>query len=343
MRLEHASAATTPISFSTTRKSYGQNRTKLSSSQLATWSSHSGLPSPPRLPASVTPSLWITSACGESRQVSASLVSCRLVLMCNLPVLNHLPISAVGCRQVRHFDLSLVRYDVPSSIPIPSGSDQLVLLQTNKVRAPKLRYSIHPPKSAIGPMDLVSIPLHLQPLDHDVSIRSASVVVERRITLNDNPTPSSSWLPLEGLYSKSSNSSLQKPSPSPRRSSTSPSPSHSPSWNGLPLPSESDLAPSPHSAGSTVTPDASYLSPTSESSPMNSPASPHSSPCKVVTNPIASAESSGNFVRDQNGVYSKTLTLQWPSAKSRSLWAIGETVTSDLVSVKFFLRTKVRK
>jgi hypothetical protein len=54
------------------------------------------------------------------------------------------------------------------------------------------------------------------------------------------------------------------------------------------------------------------------------------------------AESSGQFVRDDEGVWSKTLTLQWPAAKSHSRWAIGETIQSDLVSVKFFVRIKVR-
>jgi len=40
-------------------------------------------------------------------------------------------------------------------------------------------------------------------------------------------------------------------------------------------------------------------------------------------------------------VYSKTLTLQWPAAKSHSRWAIGETISSELVSVKYFVRTKI--
>jgi len=53
-------------------------------------------------------------------------------------------------------------------------------------------------------MDLVSIPLHLKPVDRDVSIRSASVIVERRISLNENHTPSTPlWFP-EGLNSQPS-------------------------------------------------------------------------------------------------------------------------------------------
>jgi hypothetical protein len=61
----------------------------------------------------------------------------------------------------------------------------------------------------------------------------------------------------------------------------------------------------------------------------------------LVVNPITGTESSGTLYRDENGVWSRTLTLQWPAAKSHSLWAIGETISSDLVSVKYFVRTKV--
>jgi hypothetical protein len=40
-------------------------------------------------------------------------------------------------------------------------------------------------------------------------------------------------------------------------------------------------------------------------------------------------------------MWSKTLTLQWPAAKTHSRWTIGETITSELASVKFFVRAKV--
>ncbi|KJA20222.1 hypothetical protein HYPSUDRAFT_111166, partial [Hypholoma sublateritium FD-334 SS-4] len=96
-------------------------------------------------------------------------------------VLHHAPIVGVGARQVRHFELPLVRYDLPPPRPLAPPQQH----ETAKPRAPRIRYSIHPPTGPIGPQDLVSIPIHLQPLDHAVSVRSASVIVERRIVLHD--------------------------------------------------------------------------------------------------------------------------------------------------------------
>jgi hypothetical protein len=61
----------------------------------------------------------------------------------------------------------------------------------------------------------------------------------------------------------------------------------------------------------------------------------------LVVNPIVGTESSGTLSRNENGVWSRTLTLQWPTVKSHSLWAIGETISSDLATVKYFVRTKV--
>ena len=252
--------------------------------------------------------------------------------------MTHIPISGVGSRQVRHSDLYLVRYDIPSWLPPPSSTLPTFNLETDKPRAPRISYSILSPQTAIGPMDLVSIPLHLRPLEKDVSIRSASVVVERRIVLNDNPNPSL-FPPPNGLYTRPSNSSLHKPPSSPHLIPVSPNPSSSSA--SLPsLPSDLGPALSLHSlgSGSTITPDIFPSSTTTLPSPINAV---QQSSTKSIIHPIADAQSSGSFTRDQNGVFSKTLTLQWPSAKSRAHWAIGETITSDLVSVKFFLRTKV--
>jgi hypothetical protein len=53
------------------------------------------------------------------------------------------------------------------------------------------------------------------------------------------------------------------------------------------------------------------------------------------------AESAGSFVHDEKGVWNKTMTLQWPASKSHSRWAVGETIQSDLVSVRYFVRVKV--
>jgi hypothetical protein len=70
--------------------------------------------------------------------------------------------------------------------------------------------------------------------------------------------------------------------------------------------------------------------------------SPHAElPSKTITTSVAGVESSGRFALDDNGVWTKTLTFQWPAAKSSSRWAIGETTQSETASVRFFARVKV--
>ena len=272
-------------------------------------------------------------------------------------VLTHTPISGVGSRQIRHFELPLIRYDLPPIGPITPTQEPLLNQETNKPRAPRVRYSINSPKTPIGPLDLVPIPIHLKPLDRGVSIRSASVIVERRIFLRDvGQTPSStppSHIPVT-LQPNPSTSSLAGPSSSPllppsaSKSTYSDFPPHL--YHEHEPESSSTL--SLTSSVPTVTPGTFYPSTTtlaSETTPLlpnssnhaNSPPSSQIPSTKVIVNPIAGAESSGNFALDGQGMWSKTLTLQWPAPKSHSRWAIGETITSEIVSVKFFVRAKV--
>ncbi|KAJ8457742.1 hypothetical protein ONZ45_g18194 [Pleurotus djamor] len=98
----------------------------------------------------------------------------------------HTPIVGVGTKQVKHFDLPFIRYDLPPHPPTQNTSSQPLLdRQTSKPRAPRIRYSVRTPTTPIGPMDLVSVGVHLSPVDPSVTIRSASVVVERRIQLRE--------------------------------------------------------------------------------------------------------------------------------------------------------------
>ncbi|KAF8968358.1 hypothetical protein BDZ97DRAFT_1916196 [Flammula alnicola] len=278
-------------------------------------------------------------------------------------VLTHTPVMGVGSRQVRHFELPLVRYDLPPLPPSISSPDLWLDQEINKPRAPRIRYTINSPKVPVGPLDLVSIPIHLQPLDPGVSIRSASVIVERRIILHDitqPPTPSastssnSSHTPVT-LQLNPSSSSLTKPSPSPLLQPSFPNSTYSYSPTHMYNETETEPASSTLSFGSsvpTITPGTIYPSTVSLASetsttPLlpnnsNSPNLSSQAPAaKVIVNPIAGAESSGSFSRDGRGIWSKTLTLQWPAAKSHSRWAIGESINSELVSVKYIIRVKI--
>lgn len=296
--------------------------------------------------------MWRVEA-GMCLLPSLLISSCRPLFL----VLTHAPISGVGSRQIRHFELPLIRYDLPPIGPITPTLEPLLNQETNKPRAPRVRYSINSPKSPIGPLDLVPIPIHLRPFDRGVSIRSASVIVERRIFLRDvgqtQSLPPSPLIPT-ALQPNPSTSSLAGPSSSPLLQPSAPKLTHSDSaphlYHEQELESSSTLSLS--SSIPTVTPGTIYPSTASLASettpllpiPSNHPSIPPSSQtpsAKVIVNSIAGAESSGNFALDGQGTWSKTLTLQWPAPKSHSRWAIGETITSELVSVKFFIRAKV--
>ncbi|KAF5358356.1 hypothetical protein D9756_001895 [Leucocoprinus leucothites] len=272
-------------------------------------------------------------------------------------VLNHAYIPGVGSRQVKHFELPLVRYDLPTHIPLSPLPDPYLSQITNKPRAPRIRYSVDTPTNAIGPTDLVSVPIHLQPTDHAVSIRSASVIVERRIQLfeNSNATPPQPS-PTTPFINSSSRSSSPTHSDSPASASTASVFSHPQTAQHIDTlqinPQASVSFSSLNSSNPTLTPNSVFLSSTSVASstrPLLPPTTPppptnastSSLHAKLITNTIAEAETSGRFVRDENGVWNKTMTLQWPVAKSHSRWAVGESILSDLASVRYFVRVKV--
>lgn len=278
-----------------------------------------------------------------------------LTPLLTFPVLNHIHIPGVGCRQVKHFELPLIRYDLPTQIPLPSLPDPFLSQVTCKPRAPRIRYSIDTPTNAIGPNDLVSIPIHLQPVDLTVSIRSASVIVERRIQLLDNssvlpsqpsptsssiiPSRSSSPTQTEFLASVSSTSVFSNAQTAPHIDTLHANPEGFVSTSSL---SSSNPTITPHAIFPSTTSLASstrpLLSPTTPPPPTNVPPSVQT---KLIVNTIVGTETSGRFTRDANGVWNKTMTLQWPAAKSHSRWTVGETIQSDLVSVRYFVRVKV--
>jgi hypothetical protein len=94
-------------------------------------------------------------------------------------ILEHLPIFGVGNRLVRHFELPLLRYDIPSHSPsIISLPPLTIPIQSPKSRLPiyHCTFSTPPPSSPIGPGELVSAflrvranrPLLFCPFSHHV-------------------------------------------------------------------------------------------------------------------------------------------------------------------------------
>ncbi|KAJ6455751.1 hypothetical protein C8R45DRAFT_586733 [Mycena sanguinolenta] len=237
-------------------------------------------------------------------------------------IINHIPILGVGSRQIKHSELPLLRFGLPYAYE-PSTPIAKPILHSEISHAhtkQPIRYSVGCPTTPIGPLDLVSIPIHLLPGDSDrnVVFRSASVIVERRMRFMDPPSPPAT--PTAPLNTPPTSAAL----PSLQSSSSLPIPQRTPSTSSF-------LSYSPSKDTS------SFLS----SSSTLQPSDGRVTGASLLVNSIAGTESSGLFARSDSGVWSKTLTLQWPAAKSYSRWAIGESIESDLVSVKFFVRVKV--
>ena len=279
-------------------------------------------------------------------------------------VLEHESLASVGTRLTKHADILLVRYDTPSPLPSLPVAPQTTLptlsQATNKPRAPVLHYNLSTPTFPIGPSDLVFTSIFIQPADPGVSIRSASLLIERRIDLHEieGPTPSSV-------------SSPSSPSPFAYQASTTPQPIAITS--SAPEPSEgrqtrhSDLLAHGRASRSTMTIDsnASSATITSRTPLMNSPSvdsqtnlldySPHPpatpvspstpsefmQPRKSLVSTVAAAEGAGFTFDRENGVWSKTISCAWPASRSHWKWGMGETMRGGLGAVTFWVRAKV--
>lgn len=325
------------MSFTSTRSPFGRSRTLRSGSTSGIPNTHFGSPS---LPISLRPAPHSTSKSiryfGVSRQASTSHHKYLPPCSDQSPVLNHTPISAVGSRQIKHFELPIVRYDVPVNLspptPLTPSSLSYMTMSRSKSRGPPLRYCILVPSNPIGPLDIVSVQLIVQPLESSVSIRSASAFVERRIHFSDlrfSPPDSS------GPYRFSSCSSPNHPTPFDHDQDSNPSAypkSNNSSSRDLPHPASSLSVYS----GDSSQPLLQHLE-CSTDVPVSLPSS-----SRGTTHIFAHTESAGHFSRDSSGVWRHNLAFSWPDTKSNSRWAVGESVQTGLASVKFFLCVKVK-
>ena len=99
-------------------------------------------------------------------------------------VLNHIPMRGVGHRQIKTYDLTLMRYDPGDPLP-PSPSVWCHVRARSKQSS--LRYVINTPPFPLGPMDLVPITLKLNPSNPATMVHSIAVAVERRLEFNNLP------------------------------------------------------------------------------------------------------------------------------------------------------------
>jgi hypothetical protein len=98
-------------------------------------------------------------------------------------VLNHIPLTGVGHRQVKTYDLPLMRYDPGEPLPLAPSKWS----RAGRSKQSSVSYVINTPPFALGPMDLVPVSLKLNPSDPATSVHSIALVVERRLEFNNPP------------------------------------------------------------------------------------------------------------------------------------------------------------
>lgn len=274
---------------------------------------------------------------GESRPVCGFRHSMTRLL--RRLVVNHAPIPGVGSRLLKHYDLYLIRHDLPgnASPPSPVTPPQSSYLSSlsAKPRGPSLRYRIILPTKPVGPLDIVSLQVTVQPLDPAVSIRSATAVVERRIQFSELQTSPSGTLTLSAptLSSHSYLASNQESNSYDHPSVTA---------NSYDIASAASSSNDLHylSSTSSLISDTRPLLPQQQSSvPSTSPLT-HTSE-RTTTHIFAHLESSHRFTRDSTGTWRQTLTFSWPDASPSSRWTVGETLQTGMASIRFFIRVKV--
>ncbi|KAI0361897.1 hypothetical protein OH77DRAFT_1388610 [Trametes cingulata] len=250
-------------------------------------------------------------------------------------VLDHVYIPGVGSRIVRYYDLGLVRYDLPPShAPSPpSTSSHALLHQTTKPRAPVVRYSLSTPTLPVGPSDIIFTALSVQPLDPGVTVRSATVSVERRIDLHNIPAA-----PTPLVTAGINHSAAPSASPTIAFSPASPTPSsHSgDSSEDTPTPTTSRFAPDVPPYASSSSPSfatfdsiASYAS-GSSSRPLLSPTSSSGSTSPI---PIPRSSSSCPPMPSLSPSTSASFPPLSPSS-SASSESLLKTFTTTLVSAE---------
>ncbi|KLO10700.1 hypothetical protein SCHPADRAFT_892161 [Schizopora paradoxa] len=300
-------------------------------------------------------------------------------------VATHAPIFGVGTRIVRSYELPLIRYDARTPTrtpPLPSPDRFLTVAPPSSNRVPLVRYQILTPTHPVGPMDIVTIPLTLIPLDPHVHVRSVSLLVERRIELAETaalPSPAGMVVASNrpDLFSDSTIGSQAESTSSgstvrPESQITVGTEDTFSTVRGFAVEDRPGAAGSaeafgPASSMATFS-TASLLSSPAPSSTASllphhplaapSPASvPNANttdlPAKSIVSNVASVDAPGPFPRGplpadldgaveaRNGAVVRTLTLQWPALKSHAHWAMGETMQTDMVRVRFYIKTKV--
>ncbi|KAG8761739.1 hypothetical protein FRC12_009368 [Ceratobasidium sp. 428] len=217
--------------------------------------------------------------------------------------IHHPHIPGIGTRQVKCFDVNLVRYNKPSTSALPAPTPHTFH---------SVRCDLDFPRQSVAPLDPipVSLRIHSRP---GVSVQRVTFALERHIDLFD-ANPSMTQLP-------------SPPATITRQISR----------EFLPNLACDSLA-SLQSYSST----AALLPASPDSSRKRSP-SPTSQllAAKTVEAVLATAELS-DLPPSQSGLCTVNSALQVPLPKSSAHWGVGETMQAGLARVRFFVTAKVR-
>ena len=230
-----------------------------------------------------------------------------------------------------------MRYDanVPRSFSAPPTS---LWLPTNKPRAPVIQYQLLTPTTPVAPLDIVTIPLVLRPVDPAVAIRSASLLVERRIDMYETAALPSSPYPHAALTRSPVSNDEDSSGSTVHGLDHGRNAEASTSRAVAPLLKQDEPNPSLASLSTTYTTESFGSS--AEQRPLLTSIMTDQ-PAKTSTLNVAHVDSTGPFVKEPTGEYRKLLTLKWPANKSNSHWAMGETMRTEMINVRFLIRVKV--
>ncbi|KEP55563.1 hypothetical protein V565_003270 [Rhizoctonia solani 123E] len=217
----------------------------------------------------------------------------------------HTPhIPGIGSRQVKCFDVNLVRYSKPSMSQRPITASSL------QPSHQPFQCEFQFPRRPAAPLDPIPLSLRIQP-SPGLSLQRITFTLERRIDFIDStPTSSTSHLASpSGLTQSESGESSSEPFSSTVALLTCALDDQSPTLSGKRSPS-----PTSQCAKSVEAVLAST----------------------EVTDIPKSTES------DQDAPYTVSALLQVPTPKSGAHWGIGETMNGELARVRFFVTAKAQ-
>lgn len=218
--------------------------------------------------------------------------------------------TGLGTRQVKGFELALTRYDTPKT---PQPPSEPAFSTAHGPRSLALQHLVSLPNTASGPLDIIPISVRLRPIgDDNATVSSVSLTVQRRVIVSDVAAASDDQL-LRASTAHAASAGAGGLSADRGRDSLS-----------YVSASASDVA----LLGSRI----------ERSSP--APQASSSSASKPSSMLVASVEASG-IPRDATDCYVKTLYLSLPPAKSNNHWALGETLSTAIASVAFFVLVRV--